>query len=234
MIDHGHRFEAWQTKPSDRFILKWIKCHLSARITPRLVAVSWLQPWMITVGSACVGVTAGVVYALGWAWLAALIAAVSQVLDGVDGQFARITGRQSAAGALLDSVLDRYADGSMVLGMIVYLARLELPITRWQLLLLGALALIGSSLVSYSSARADALGIELGKPTLASKGTRMSVMVLCAWGSVVWPLLPLVALCYLVVHPNGVVVIRLLRAFRRSLPGAASPAAEDSGESSHA
>jgi CDP-diacylglycerol--glycerol-3-phosphate 3-phosphatidyltransferase len=234
MIDHGTLDDAWQTKPSDRFILKWIKCHLSARITPRLVAVSWLQPWMITVGSACVGVAAGVVYALGWAWLAALIAAASQVLDGVDGQFARLTGRQSVAGALLDSVLDRYTDGAMVIGMIVYLARLELPMALWQLLLLGALALIGSNLVSYSSARAEALGIELGKPTLASKGTRMSVMVLGASGSVLWPLLPLVALGYLVVHPNGAVVIRLLRAFRSSFPGAASPAAEAPGEGSHA
>jgi hypothetical protein len=59
----------WQTKPTDRFVLKWIKCHLSARITPRLVRVKWLRPWMITVSSASLGVLAGVAFAMEWGWL---------------------------------------------------------------------------------------------------------------------------------------------------------------------
>lgn len=61
----------------------------------------------------------GVVFALGVAWLAGLIAAMAQILDGVDGQFARLRGEQSKSGAFLDSVLDRYADGAMVIGMIL-------------------------------------------------------------------------------------------------------------------
>jgi len=98
----------WKTKPSDRFVLKWIKCNLSARITPRLVRVKWLRPWMITVSSASLGVLAGVVFAMGLGWLAGLVGGVSQILDGVDGQFARLTGRQGTAGAFWDSILDRY------------------------------------------------------------------------------------------------------------------------------
>ena len=167
---------------------------------------------MITISSALVGVLAGVVFALGWAWLAGLIAAASQVLDGVDGQFARLTGRQSTTGAFLDSVLDRYPDGAMVIGLVIYLVRLPAPIPLWLTLALGSLALIGSNLVSYGSARAESLGIDLGKPTLASKGTRTTVMALCAIASLIWPPMPLVALLYLVIHTNGVVVKRLIEA----------------------
>ncbi|WP_244086204.1 hypothetical protein [Desulforhabdus sp. TSK] len=83
----------WQTKPSDRFVLRWIKVHLSARITPHLLTWSGLEPWMITLFSSSLGVLGGAVFALGWGWLAGSIAACAQVLDGVDGQFARITGK---------------------------------------------------------------------------------------------------------------------------------------------
>lgn len=202
--------ESWQTKPSDRFILKWIKIHLSARITQKILPWSWLDPWMITVFSAVLGTAAGVVFASGWAWFAGCIAAGSQVLDGVDGQLARLTGRQTNAGAFWDSLLDRYTDGSMVIGLTVYLFQLPAPLPFWLLLALGAVALIGSNLISYSSARAENLGIDLGQPTLASKGTRMTVMIVCAWGSLFWPPLPVVALVYLVGHTQLVVIRRLI------------------------
>jgi phosphatidylglycerophosphate synthase len=208
--------ESWQTKPSDRFILKWIKIHLSARITQKLLPWIWLDPWMVTVFSAVLGTAAGVVFALGWAWLAGCIAAASQILDGVDGQLARLKGRQTNAGAFWDSLLDRYSDGSMVIGLVVYLCRSPVALPFWPVLALGALALIGSNLISYSSARAQNLGIDLGQPTLASKGTRMTVMIVCAWGSLFWPPLPVAALVYLAGHTQLVVFHRLIRAHRQT------------------
>jgi CDP-diacylglycerol---glycerol-3-phosphate 3-phosphatidyltransferase len=210
--------DTWQTKPTDRFVLKWIKIYLSARITPHLVRWIWLRPWMITLGSAFLGVLAGLVLALGWAWTAGCLAACAQILDGVDGQFARLTGCQSKGGAFWDSVLDRYADGAMVVGLVIYLIRLHSPWPSWLLMALGYLALTGSNLISYSSARAETLGIQLGKPTLASKGTRTVAMILGAWGTFVWPGLPLVALLYLVIHTQSSVLYRLALAFRASDP----------------
>jgi len=201
----------WQTKPTDRFVLKWIKTHLSARITPRLTRLRWLRPWMLTLLSSVMGVSGGVVFALGWGFLAGWIAACAQVFDGVDGQFARLTGQQSKAGAFWDSVLDRYADGAMVIGTTVYLVRFPFGLPFWLLLMLGGLALVGSNLVSYSSARAESLGLDLGKPSFASKGTRLAVMVLCAWGSPLWPGMPILALLYLAVHPNITIIRRLRR-----------------------
>ena len=212
---------AWKTKPTDRFILKWIKMNLSARVTPRLTAWSWIAPWHITLTSASLGCLAGLVFALGIGWLAGIIAAVSQVMDGVDGQFARLTGRESKSGAFWDSVLDRYTDGAVVIGMVVYLFRLPFPMETWLMIFTSALALVGSNLVSYSSARAETLGLDLGIPTLASKGTRSSVVILCALFSFLWPGTPILALFYLAIHPNGAVLYRLWKTFE---PSTSNPA----------
>jgi len=208
---------SWRTKPTDRFILKWIKVNLSARLTPRLAAIDWLRPWMVTVASSLLGCAGGLIFALGVGWLAGLAAAAGQVLDGVDGQLARITGRQTQAGAFLDSVVDRYADGALVIGLTIYLVRLPLPWPLWLILLGGALALIGGNLISYSTARADTLGLDLGRPTLASKGTRTSAIILGAWGSLFWPPWPALVLVYLAVHTNTVVITRLYRTHRTGL-----------------
>jgi phosphatidylglycerophosphate synthase len=210
---------SWQTKSTDRFVLKWIKLNLSARITPRLVGILWLRPWMLTLCSTVVGTAAGVIFGLGWGWPAGLLAGMAQIIDGVDGQFARLTGRDSRAGAFLDSVLDRYPDGAMVIGMIIYLVRLPLGWPVEVVLVLGGLAVIGSGLISYSTARAETLGLDLGPPTLASKGTRTTVMVVCALSSVAWPALPAAALVYLAIHPNVVVAARLIQTHRAAVGG---------------
>ncbi len=210
---------SWQTKPTDRFVLRWIKVHLSARITPGLLSIRWLRPWMITTSSSTLGTIAGIVFALGSGWSAACIAAIAQVLDGVDGQFSRLTKRQSTAGALLDSVMDRYADGAMVIGITIYLVRLSTALPAWLILVIGSLALIGGNLISYSSSRAENLEIDTGRPTLVSKGTRMAVMILSGWGTIFWPDLPFLALCYLALHANVVVARRMVNAHRDSRSG---------------
>jgi phosphatidylglycerophosphate synthase len=206
--------ETWHTKPTDRFVLKWIKLNLSARVTPRLTRFPWLRPWMITVCSMALGISAGIVFALGWGFPAGLIAAVSQVLDGVDGQFARLTGRNSSAGAFLDSVLDRYADGALVIGLSLYTITADVHLPIWVLGTLGASALIGSGLISYTSARAESLGIRLGKPTLASKGTRTTIIALSGLLSPLSSMIPPAALCYLAAHTNAVAVYRIVRVCR--------------------
>ncbi len=210
--------DEWKTKPSDRFILKWIKINLSARLTPRLINMQWLRPWMITLLSTTVGVFAGVVLALGCGWIAGFLAAFAQVLDGVDGQFSRLTGMQSRGGAFLDSVLDRYSDAALTIGLVVYLVRVPAGLPLPLLLVTAFFAVSGGSLVSYTTARAESLGIPLGKPTLASKGTRTSVIVLCALASFFWSTAPLLGLAYLAVHPNLVVLRRIFLAHKHSAP----------------
>lgn len=203
--------QSWQTKPTDRFILKWIKLHLSVKITRRLASYPQIAPWMVTVFSAALGTLAGAVFALGWGWPAGLGAAASQVLDGVDGQLARLTGRQTRFGAFLDSVLDRYPDGAMVIGLTVYLVRTPIDVAAPLVGFVGALALIGCGLISYAKARAETLHFDLGNPTLASKGTRMTAMAAAGLLSPFGPEIPWIVLVYLAVHSNAVVIRYLYR-----------------------
>lgn len=173
---------------------------------------------MITLFSSAVGVLGGLLVGMGAAVTGGLVAALSQVLDGVDGQWARLTGRESRGGAFWDSVLDRYTDGAMVIGICIYVLHTPQPLPPWSLVLLGSLAVIGSNLISYSSSRADHLGIDMGPPTLASKGTRMSVMILTCWGTVLWSGAPVLAVLYLAVHTQAAVVQRLRRALAAREP----------------
>lgn len=212
---------AWQTKPMDRFVLRWMKVHLSSRVTTWIIVIPWLRPWMITVVASLLGVAGGCAFALGLGWLAGVLALASQVLDGVDGQYARLTGRQGPAGAFLDSLMDRYTDGALVIGLTVYVISLptSIPISAW--VALSFLALVGTGLVSYSTARAEVLGLSMGRPTLASKGTRTAMIGLSGLVSPIWAEAPAAALVYLVLHTNGVVLWRIFLAHRQCKEGMA-------------
>jgi phosphatidylglycerophosphate synthase len=207
----------WKTKPSDRFVLRFIKTRLSAPISRALVRVApGVPPLAITLTGTCVGIAGGAAYGLGHAVTGALLAAAAQVLDGVDGQVARLTQRESAKGAFLDSVLDRVVDFAMLFGMILYCLRhsagLELGgfvLSENWIIVIACLAAIGISQVSYATARAAALKLDYRRPEYAGKGTRTAVIVLCGLLTAVWVHFPLIALLYIAIHPNLAVLSSL-------------------------
>ncbi len=79
---------------------------------------------------------------------------LGSLCDVLDGMVARVNSRTSALGAYLDSVLDRYSDGFIFLG-IAYHLRADMA---GVFLSLGTL--VGAYLVSYARARAEGLGVE--------------------------------------------------------------------------
>ncbi len=89
-----------------------------------------------------------------WAGLEALIL-FAGLFDMIDGQVARIGKMSSRFGALFDSVIDRYSELFMFLGICYYLVAHHYFISS----LIGFVALIGSMMVSYTRARAEGLGI---------------------------------------------------------------------------
>jgi CDP-diacylglycerol--glycerol-3-phosphate 3-phosphatidyltransferase len=90
---------------------------------------------------------------IGWGGLMILFASL---FDMVDGQVARIGNMSSQFGALYDSVLDRYSELVMFLGICYYLVSHHYFLSS----LFAFVALIGSMMVSYVRARAEGLGIE--------------------------------------------------------------------------
>ncbi|PIQ14935.1 MAG: CDP-diacylglycerol--inositol 3-phosphatidyltransferase [Flavobacteriales bacterium CG18_big_fil_WC_8_21_14_2_50_32_9] len=89
---------------------------------------------------------------VGWGGFTILIAGL---FDMIDGRLARIGNMSSTFGALYDSVLDRYSEMIMFLGICYYLVAQSFFLSS----LFAFIALIGSMMVSYTRARAEGLGI---------------------------------------------------------------------------
>lgn len=90
---------------------------------------------------------------VGWGGFMILFAGA---FDMLDGQVARLSGRSSDFGALYDSVLDRYSEMVMFLGICYYLVSHDYFLSS----MFAFIALMGSVMVSYTRARAEALGID--------------------------------------------------------------------------
>lgn len=90
---------------------------------------------------------------IGWGGALVLFAGL---FDMLDGQVARLGNMSSRFGALYDSVLDRYSEMIMFLGICYYLVAHHFFLSS----LFAFIALIGSMMVSYTRARAEALGVE--------------------------------------------------------------------------
>lgn len=90
---------------------------------------------------------------VGWAGALILFAGL---FDMLDGQVARLGNMSSSFGALFDSVLDRYSELIMFLGICYYLISHHYFISS----LAAFIAMIGSMMVSYIRARSEGLGIQ--------------------------------------------------------------------------
>ncbi len=119
----------------------------------RAFAVSRIHPNLLTfVGSAINGLAA---YLFGYgyfAWAGATVI-VAGIFDLTDGRVARVTGRVTPFGGFFDSVMDRYSDLVLLIGLLVYYGR----VNRYGYVTLVAVAMIGSVMVSYARARAETL-----------------------------------------------------------------------------
>lgn len=99
-------------------------------------------------------IVAGVGAATGHFVVATWTFITAGILDALDGRIARLSGQQSKAGALFDSVADRWGELAAFTGYVWFLR--ESP---WLLAAMGAIG--GSMMVSYTRARAEGLGVEL-------------------------------------------------------------------------
>ena len=120
-----------------------------------------------------------------WQWklhpylvvLAPLLMLASGLLDALDGAMARLYGEATKFGGFLDSLLDRYADAVILCGIIVG----GLTEVYW-----GLAALLGSLLVSYTRARAEAAGVKMESVGLAERAERLILLALASFFVFVW------------------------------------------------
>ena len=113
---------------------------------------------------------------------AALLLLASGFLDALDGVLARSFGQVTQFGGFLDSLLDRYADALVLVGIIG--GWLAADSELW--LLAGLAALMGSLLVSYSRAKAEGAGVKMETVGLAERAERIIILVLASFLSLLW------------------------------------------------
>ena len=131
-------------------------------------------------------------------WLGALVFVVGSILDILDGALARAGGKTTPFGSFLDSTTDRVGEGAMLGAIALIFARQGNEVA------LGATiaAIAGSFLVSYTRAKAEALGLR-GDVGFGSRAERVVAitagLVLAPWGVLPWAIYLLTATAWLTV-----------------------------------
>ena len=160
---------------------------ITERVAAAIVDFPWITPNGISWLSAAVGGPLA-----GWSiWqhqygLAVGAIALSGILDCLDGDLARAREIASGQGDILDSVLDRYVDFSLIAAMIL--------VSPNEYIVAGLLALLGTTIVPYVRARVEAAG----QSTVSSIGSRSTRTVLIILGLLAGQILPLLIILAIV------------------------------------
>lgn len=130
--------------PAVAYVVKWLQ---AAGISPNTLTATG---FLLTVLSA-------LVLAGGYFRWGALLLLIASIFDMLDGALARATAQSSIFGAFLDSTLDRYSESVTFLALTYYYS--GVPGSRTEIVLIFVI-IIGSLMVSYTRARAEALNVE--------------------------------------------------------------------------
>ncbi len=184
------------------------------RFKPYLLLVArflgWLglSPNMVSIIGLIAYGASGLVLGMGHPAVAGWLLAVFGPLDAVDGLLAREQGQVSPFGAFLDSTVDRYAEFFLFLGLMAYLM-----LHRQGGLVEAALvlaAMTGSLLVSYTRARAEALGFSCKVGVL----TRFERLFLFAVGLIFGWIYPILVILAVFTHITA--LQRIIHVYRQS------------------
>jgi len=121
------------------------------RLIVRGLALSRIHPNVLTFMGLLINVGAAVLLASGRFRAAGLVIISAGLFDMVDGRVARATNQVTRFGGFFDSVLDRYSDLGLLIGLLVYYGN----INRSFYVVLTAIVMTGSVMVSYARSRAE-------------------------------------------------------------------------------
>ncbi len=184
-------------KSNDGPVARHLNRPLSIRISQVLVQHD-ITPNQISLISFLCSVLAAGLFALGGyfaLFVGGVLAQFASIIDGCDGEVARLKYQSSDIGGWFDAVLDRYADAFLLFGLTWHLLRLEA--NGW-ILLVGFMAIIGSFMLSYTADKYDKLMRERiqagGKAGLRmGRDVRVFLIFLAALSNLVLPVLLLIA-----------------------------------------
>jgi phosphatidylglycerophosphate synthase len=188
----------------------FVSRHLNRRVSrpvARALSHTPVTPNQVSLFSLVVAIGGLVSFINGYPILGGVLAQASSIIDGVDGDLARLTGKSSSFGAFFDAILDRYTDGIILLGLILWTVGDTSSTLVW---VIGFAALAGTYTVTYTRARIDEahrVMFDRGLTSLASRDVRILIVLI---GSVVGQ--GLGTLLLLAVLTNTMVLARLVSA----------------------
>lgn len=131
------------------------KYHFLVTIPARLLAKLGVAPTLLNLLGLVCGLSGAAFIALGNFPAAFTLILIAALADALDGAVARQLGVASDFGNFFDSVIDRYVDVAILMGVFWYLAFLDQKMEA----ALAALALLGTVVTSYAKARGESLGV---------------------------------------------------------------------------
>ncbi|OGK80327.1 MAG: hypothetical protein A2X52_20750 [Candidatus Rokubacteria bacterium GWC2_70_16] len=154
----------------------------------RLLLRARMRPNHLTIVGLGVSCLAAWAFAEGRLRLAAVLLALSGLFDFFDGSLARMAGQESFFGAFLDSVVDRYSDLVVLLGILVLAQRAGDGVGS----AFTMAGLVGTVMVSYTKARAQSIGIacEIG---IMERPERLILLIAGALSNLLVPAMALLA-----------------------------------------
>jgi CDP-diacylglycerol---glycerol-3-phosphate 3-phosphatidyltransferase len=117
----------------------------------RWLALSRIHPNVLTFLGLVINTWAAFLFAQGNFRWAAVVVIGAGLFDMVDGRVARETNRVTRFGGFFDSVIDRYSDLALLMGLLVYYGSIGRP----GYVILTAVVMTGSVMISYTRARAE-------------------------------------------------------------------------------
>jgi len=173
-------------KQSDAPIFRYLYRPVSTRVTMALAPLR-VPPDAITYLACLLGLSAACTLAWGQGILGGLLIQANTILDGVDGETARLQFRSSPRGAVLDAVIDRIVDGSLVAGVGLWLWHPFDPSLEFKVGILSASA-YGWGFIAYLF-QARLKGFEVSgaeRPLVLLLGGRDSRLLILSIGSMIY------------------------------------------------
>ncbi|MGO8950864.1 MAG: CDP-alcohol phosphatidyltransferase family protein [Ktedonobacterales bacterium] len=134
-------------------------------VTP--LAKIGMTPNMATLLGLLLNAVAAAIIASGNLRIGGVMLLFAGLFDMVDGALARIRNQMTTFGAFLDSTLDRYSEGIVLLGVILFALSIHASTLRTWIVALAYIAALSSLMVSYARARAEGLGMTLKSGLMA-------------------------------------------------------------------
>ncbi len=169
-----------------------------------------LSPNAFTVIGLLLNIVVAVIIAGGNLVVGGIMALVAGGFDMLDGAVARVTGRITRFGGFFDSTLDRYSEAIVYFGLLIYLLDIEAGTTAIALLFA---TIVGSLMVSYTRARAEAANVDAEVGLFARPERIILLAILLIFDQ------PVLALWILAIVTNLTTMQRIFHVWRQTRYG---------------